>query len=287
MSKTQKPPITVGIPVYNGEKTLRKTLDSVKSQTFENFAVIISDNASADSTADICKEYVDSDNRIEYIRQEKNTGLFENFYYLLHAAQTEFFVWLAADDYWDKTFLEKTFSALASDDGLVGSMGRVKYYDAPPAKFNRNRKIKRYFSYDEYPKQDGVVERVSFYLRLGRSENMYGLYRTDKLKQCEVKKQHAGCDLAVILKALTFGRIKLLDDTLLYRSRLGLSSRKENKFATWNDYGIVGVTLPYLPLMWWIWRNLGTKIFFKNLDYLLSRNLSFVIWRISDIMRRN
>ena len=281
----QKPLVTIGIPVYNGAKTIRTTLDSVVAQTFRDFVAVISDNASDDSTPDICKEYAKLDDRIKYHRQKKNIGLFENFYHLLNTAQTELFVWLAADDYWDKTFLEKNVNAVTSDYDLVGSIGQVSYYEKPNKKINKNRKIKRYFSYDEYPKHDDMAARVSFYLRLGNAEDMYALYRTKILQQC-TGKNYTACDLAVILKALKFGRIKRLDETLLYRSGLGASSYRARYFSEWNDYGLLGLAVPYLPLTAWVWRNLGTKVFIKNLDYLMSKNLSAVISQIQWYLRR-
>ena len=62
--------ISIGIPVYNGEQYIKDTIDSLLSQTFKNFEVIISDNASTDSTKKKCLDYVAQDNRIHYIQQE-------------------------------------------------------------------------------------------------------------------------------------------------------------------------------------------------------------------------
>ena len=75
--------LSIGLPVYNGEKFLQNRLDGILSQTFSDFELIISDNASTDSTADICKEYALKDNRILYIRQENNIGPFNNGKFVL------------------------------------------------------------------------------------------------------------------------------------------------------------------------------------------------------------
>ena len=66
--------VTIGLPVYNGEKFIHKCLDSLLKQTFKNFIIIISDNASTDNTKKICQEYSQKDKRIQYIRQEKILG---------------------------------------------------------------------------------------------------------------------------------------------------------------------------------------------------------------------
>ena len=55
MKKT--PTLTIGLPVYNGENSVKKSIDSLLCQTFTDFELIISDNASTDSTSDICREY--------------------------------------------------------------------------------------------------------------------------------------------------------------------------------------------------------------------------------------
>jgi len=74
MNQQIRPKVTIGLPVYNGEKFIRKNLDSLLSQSYPYFELIISDNASTDSTSSICKEYEKKDKRIRYIRQKKNMG---------------------------------------------------------------------------------------------------------------------------------------------------------------------------------------------------------------------
>ena len=63
------PLITVGIPVFNGEKFLKKRLDSVLNQTYKNFEVIISDNASTDDTSKLCNEIIKKEKNIQYYLQ--------------------------------------------------------------------------------------------------------------------------------------------------------------------------------------------------------------------------
>ena len=73
MNSSQKirPKVSIGIPVFNGELFLKKRLDSICSQTFTNFEIIISDNASTDSTSTICQEYEKKDERTHYIKQKR------------------------------------------------------------------------------------------------------------------------------------------------------------------------------------------------------------------------
>ena len=69
------PRLSIGLPVYNGEDYLAESLEAMLGQTYEDFELIISDNASTDGTADICRRYAKQDSRIRYIRQPRNLGL--------------------------------------------------------------------------------------------------------------------------------------------------------------------------------------------------------------------
>ena len=76
---SDKPLVTIGLPVYNSETYLRQSLDSLLAQTHSDFVLIISDNASTDGTADICRSYAKKDSRIRYYRNTENIGLPRNF----------------------------------------------------------------------------------------------------------------------------------------------------------------------------------------------------------------
>ena len=100
--------ITVGIPVYNGGTEVERAIKSVLNQTFTKFKVLISDNASTDESAEICKSLEKIDRRIQVHRHDINIGGIQNFYFLLKQARTEYFVWLAHDDWWHLTFWSRT-----------------------------------------------------------------------------------------------------------------------------------------------------------------------------------
>ncbi|RBP37337.1 glycosyl transferase family 2 [Roseimicrobium gellanilyticum] len=90
--------VTIGIPVFNGEKHLAQALDSALAQDCPNLEILISDNASTDGTQDICKEYRRRDSRIRYHRNKENLGASGNFQEVLKRANGEYFTWLACDD---------------------------------------------------------------------------------------------------------------------------------------------------------------------------------------------
>jgi glycosyltransferase involved in cell wall biosynthesis len=119
--------VSIGMPVYNGEEFIREALNSIVSQTYQNFELIISDNASADGTEKICLEYAQKDSRIRYVRQLDNRGPAANFQYVLNEAKGEYFMWAAHDDLWGADFVSAGVEALALDQDAVAAFGRVEY----------------------------------------------------------------------------------------------------------------------------------------------------------------
>jgi glycosyltransferase involved in cell wall biosynthesis len=83
------PRLTVGLPVYNGESYLAESLEALLGQTYEDFELIIADNASTDGTADICRRNEKQDSRIRYVRQPRNLGVAPNHNYVVQQARGE------------------------------------------------------------------------------------------------------------------------------------------------------------------------------------------------------
>lgn len=106
------PKITIGLPVYNGEQHLAQTIESILAQDFEDFELIISDNASTDATPQICKAYAARDKRIYYIRRPHNEGAAVNYNGLLALAGGSYFKWAPHDDVYEPTYLRACLAAL-------------------------------------------------------------------------------------------------------------------------------------------------------------------------------
>src|ERR1700691_2946887 len=99
------PPISIGMPVYNGEKYIVEALDSILGQTYADFELIISDNASEDRTAEICQDFVKKDPRIRYFRQPSNLGAPRNFNFVFEQSGGQYFKWAADNDVCDHDLL--------------------------------------------------------------------------------------------------------------------------------------------------------------------------------------
>lgn len=126
---THNPRVSIGMPVYNGSRYLRAAMDSLLGQTFTDFELIVSDNASSDDSASIVQEYMQHDPRIVFVRQPTNLGAARNFNFVAEHARGEFFKWAAADDICAPTFLARCVEVLDADSSVISCHTRTRKID--------------------------------------------------------------------------------------------------------------------------------------------------------------
>lgn len=107
--------ISIVLPVYNGEKYLRESIDSVLAQTYKNWELLIVDDCSTDSSAAIAKEYASKDRRIYYYRNENNLRLPRNLNKGFRLAKGDYLTWTSDDNKFKPTALEKMYDALKNN----------------------------------------------------------------------------------------------------------------------------------------------------------------------------
>ena len=285
------PRISIGMPVYNGEKFIRKCIESVLQQTHRNFELIISDNASTDSTSKICEEYLRKDNRITFVRQNKNMGQNWNFNFLLEKANGEYFVWVAADTIILPEFIEKNIVVLESQDKAVGCISKIKIDHTYVDKFKTEKEILKkvglvYRPYDTLPITGNYMERIRKYLKHFPWEMFYSVYRTEALRKSFVHDFFIGSDASLVLSVLKHGGIQVVNEFLIESFPAGASSEGmmslTHKFAKGNTARI----FPFYPLTKWCVKNLGWKIFFRNIDHFLRLGLDGFILQIASIYQK-
>ena len=223
------PTVTIGMPVYNGEQYIREALDSVLTQTFTDFELTISDNASTDNTEAICREYAGKDVRIKYIRQPGNIGGFNNFNYLLEHARGNYFTWLAHDDYLDASFLEVIVLYLDEHDDVVLCSGDF-------AVVNGANVPQRTIALDEVRdhKEWTNARRNFFTYSTNITVLIYGVYRLSIMRAYNLSPQPGlmgmglGCEYSILTKLAMLGRIVALPHVLrTYRIHDGGAAHQE------------------------------------------------------------
>jgi|TARA_B100001105_G_C22321088_1_gene412571 glycosyltransferase involved in cell wall biosynthesis len=273
LNTLKHPIVSIGLPVYNGEDFLKYALDSLLSQTFRDFELIISDNASTDNTPKICQEYVLRDKRIRYIRQNNNMGALWNFNFVLKQSNKEYFIWVSSDDKLHPEFLEKNIDILEKNKNVVCSIGDVIYSDVVNYEFKSNNETKKTFRQRYVKSTYGTYEsKVRTYLKFFQASMMYGLYRRDKLqKSITINKIFLAFDLSIILNVLKYGDFHVIDENLLHRYNKGSHSI----IGTLRKYDISLINIIFLefPFTFWCLKNLGFKNFVKNFDLFLKINI--------------
>jgi glycosyltransferase involved in cell wall biosynthesis len=170
------PRLTVGLPVYNGEKYLAQAIEALLGQTYEDFELIISDNASSDGTASICHSYVKQDSRIRYIRQPSNVGCAPNHNLLVEEARGELFKWASYDDLYARDLLKCCVEALDEYPDVVLAHSWT-------ATINGSGTVTRTIEYSLATDSTRPPERFRSLLFANHSDDSYGVIRTDVLRR--------------------------------------------------------------------------------------------------------
>ncbi|MEO6212469.1 MAG: glycosyltransferase [Vicinamibacterales bacterium] len=123
------PLVTVGLPVFNGERFLARALDSLLAQQFVDFEIHIFDNGSTDATVSIADSYAARDPRVRVSRSALNVGVEANFARALAAASGSYFMWAGCDDWWASTYVSRLLSTLERRPDAVVAMSAVERVD--------------------------------------------------------------------------------------------------------------------------------------------------------------
>ena len=206
------PEISIGMPVYNGEETLANAISSILEQTYFNFELIISNNASTDSTAKICEYFSSIDSRIRYSERAKNISVSENFKHVLERATASYFMWAASDDLWQPNWIEELlpisqkFFCLANGNCVeINFDGSVSTHIASGYQF----------SFTGNPEQN----RKQFFLTpsfLGTGNAIYGIAPTQIFSEMSSKLNGPRGDVTFLYSLLSKYQIRLNQNTTRY-----------------------------------------------------------------------
>lgn len=221
MPAPASPRVTIGLPVFNGAATIAEALSSLTRQGYPHFKVVISDNASTDATADICRRFAESDPRVEYYRQNINIGGEANFNFVLHRAVTEYFMWAAADDIRSPDYLELCVAFLDAHHEYVASTCPTRFMEKPPVPWDMG---------DRSLESESLCRNfIDFFPTLSQwhaNAHIYSLFRRAALVSSTRNITHfLGSDWAIIIQALTYGKFRRLDAGYLLLGRHGTSNR--------------------------------------------------------------
>jgi glycosyltransferase involved in cell wall biosynthesis len=204
------PRLTVGLPVYNGEKYLGESLDALLGQSYGDFDLIISDNASTDGTEEICRDYAARDRRIRYVRQPVNIGATPNHNYTFEQSRTELFKWASHDDLYGRDLLLRCVEALDADRQLVLAHAWQAIIDGAG-------EIVLKVDYPLATDDPRAPERFRSMLFTVGGDDFYGVIRSDVLRQTPLNGSYHHSDRTIMAELALHGRFHQVPELLYYR----------------------------------------------------------------------
>ena len=290
------PLVSIGLPLYNAEKFLKRRIETIFEQTEKNFELIISADPSTDNTIKICKELSKKDKRIKYFEQKSKMGW--SFSFVAKKAKGKYFVWAAADDNWEINFLEKHIQNLEKDKDAVGCYSKIKSVGKFSKEFDINESdskiIKQYKKFRKHFRAFNIIQinantfqkRAKIMLR-NTAYPFYGVYRREEFQKSIIEKEFFVWDFGIFLNILKFGNINLIND-YLYESfwddttttRKGILNQFKIQNTRINEY-----FFPYSTFCYWCIKNIGTSFFVKNFDFFMWLNFMGEVAILMDLMK--
>lgn len=218
-----EPLVSIGLPVFNGELHIRRALDSLLAQEFEDFELIISDNASTDATQQICLEYASKDPRVRYHRNETNLGYVKNFNRVFELSSGKHFMWAADHDIWDPRFLPRCVEVLERDPSVVLCYPRA-------ASIDYEGKVIEGIDLNLDTRGLGKLRRFHAVLwKLDHRYPIYGLIRSSTLERTHLFGSTVMTDVVLLNELSLLGAFACLPELLFYL-------RKLPDHGDWDEY---------------------------------------------------
>ncbi|MBR4586771.1 MAG: glycosyltransferase family 2 protein [Lachnospiraceae bacterium] len=225
--------ISIIMAAYNAEKTIDQAIESVLSQSYENFELIVINDCSKDQTESIVKQYQSKDKRVKLISNENNQGVSKTRLYGLNSARGNWIAILDSDDKWEEDKLEKQVC-------LVKKTRAELVFTGSAFMNHEGKRIEGYLhapntvDYKTLLKQN-VISNSSVLIKKYLYKKYYAV--SDNMHE----------DFAIWLQVLRTGRLAYGIDEPLLTYRLSSNSKSSNKLKAakmnWNTYRYIGLNM--------------------------------------------
>lgn len=205
------PVVSIAIPAYNCERYIAQSIESLLGQSYGDFELVISDNASTDGTEGVCRRYEAQDARVRYVRRSENIGGPGNFRYVFSLCSGKYHKWSTADDHWHPEFLREAVAVLDARPDVVLCYPKTRLIDADGNKIE---------DYDDNLELDSESPRQRFrdlYNRIGLCNAHLGLLRRDAMLKTKLIAGHQASDVEFLAEMALIGKFHVLPDVRFYR----------------------------------------------------------------------
>lgn len=226
--------VTVGIPTYNRAATLGASVESVIAQRYVPLNIVIADNASTDTTVEVCKSFLDGN--VSCFSHAANIGAAANFESLLMRARSCYFMWLADDDWLDPTYISDCIECLEKNPDVVLAYGRARYYRGDKFVFDGT---------DGDLQHDLPLFRlISYFWRVKDNAMFYGVYRREALNDVGFGRGFAA-DWLLVAQVVARGKVRQVASATIHR-RLGGASASTKQLAISSETGVFASRFPFV-----------------------------------------
>jgi glycosyltransferase involved in cell wall biosynthesis len=206
------PSVAIGLPVYNGAAFIGEAVESILAQTFRDFELIISDNASTDETEAICRSYAEADHRVRYLRNEQNVGAVRNYNRLFEMCRSEYFKWAAHDDVLAPEYMERCMEVMERRPSVVLCHTETIYIDengAPRGEFDDHLDLRSPKPHERY--------RGYLFRPYPRCNAVFGIIRAQALRQTPLFGRYLSSDRVLLGELALRGEIYRVAEPLFLR----------------------------------------------------------------------
>jgi glycosyltransferase involved in cell wall biosynthesis len=202
--------LTIGLPVYNGENYVAESLEALLGQTFTDFELVISDNASTDSTGAICRRYERQDSRVRYFRQPRNVGIGPNVNFIFAQARGELFKEASHDDLYASNLIERCVAALDEYPQVVLAHSWTALIDG-------SGKVTQAYEYPLSTATPRAPERFRSMLFDSGGDDDYGVMRMDVRRRAAPMGSYHHSDRTVTAELALHGPFYQVPEWLYFR----------------------------------------------------------------------
>ncbi len=291
MSKTFYPLVTVGVPIFQGEKFLEESLPSICRQSYPNLEIIVIDDNSTDNSFDLCKKIHNKFKNFKLILNKNNLGAWDNFKKILQKSKGEYFCWACQDDFFDEKFIEKQVDVFLNNKDIIATLPS---YDL----INYEKRIISTISYKNF-KLPQNESKIFAAINLFRSRKINGIREKNNMfihglikknKIINIVKSYDGIifsERAIVFFLALVGRLYFIEEKLWKRTYRGpltdredrikdpyMLERRKLKFPFFNNIRImIIITLNNNSL------NIFNKILSLKLIFLITvKKICLEIW---------
>jgi glycosyltransferase involved in cell wall biosynthesis len=273
------PRVSIGLPVFNGEKYLTEALDSILAQTFEDFELVVSDNASTDATREIINAYASKDRRIRLHHNERNIGAAANYNRVYQLSNGRYFKWIAHDDLSAPEFLERCVEILNTFSDVVLCYPKTIIID------DCGRTVGKYEDRLDLREEQPFDRLAHLLATVNLANAVFGLIRSNALKKTRLIGPFVASDYVLLMELCLLGKYYEVPEYLFFRRDHDKNVRKipVKERGKWWDSSCQNSILSHrMKLLLEIFKavnhiNLG--LYEKMLCYMQIRHWEIRRWR--------